>query len=105
MIDNDRNHFGLDIALGDAAKRQIGDYLASDAADVTSLKIGAKIMRDTGRTAPDRISTLPYIKHKHRKISPAVFSRESVGGIQNCNSCHAGAEFGDFDDDRARIPR
>ena len=62
-------------------------------------------MRRLNEPAPDRISELPYILRKHRKIDPAVFSRQTVGGLQNCVACHTDAERGDFDDDRASIPR
>ena len=105
LLDNAENHFGAELTLDSAEKAQVSDYLLANAADRSGGKLGRKIMRHLDGQTPDRISTLPYIQRKHRKIDPAVFSRPAVGGLQNCAACHADAERGDFDDDRARIPR
>ena len=105
LLDNAGNHFGADLALDDAEKTRVSGYLLANAADRSGGKIGRKIMRRLDEPAPDRISELAYIRHKHRKIDPAVFSRPAVGGLQNCVACHTDAERGDFDDDNARIPR
>lgn len=105
LLANAGNHFGAELTLDNAEKAQVAKYLLANAADKTGGKIGRKIMRRLDEPVPDRISELVYIRHKHRKIDPAVFSRPAVGGLQNCVACHAGAEQGDFDDDSARIPR
>lgn len=99
------NHFGTEVELEAAAHTQVAEYLLSRSADTGGSRLGAKIMRHAGSETPDRISTLAYIQRKHRKLNPASFDTPKVGGIQNCIACHAGAEQGDFDDDRARIPR
>ena len=105
LLDNANDHFSTNLALDDAEKARLSNYLLANAADRSGGKIGRKIMRRLSDPAPDRISELPYIQHKHRKIDPAVFSRQAVGGLQNCVACHIDAERGDFDDDRAVVPR
>ena len=105
LLDNSDDHFGTNLALDDTEKPRLSNYLLPNAADRSGGKIGRKIMRRLDDPAPDRISDLPYIRHKHRKIDPAAFNRPGVGGLQNCVACHTDAERGDFDDDQARIPR
>jgi Dihaem cytochrome c. len=99
------NHFGTQVQLDAAEYIQVADYLLAHSADTGGSRLGRKIMKHTGPETPDRISTMAYIKRRHRKINPASFDNPKVGGIQNCIACHADAEQGDFDDDRARIPR
>jgi hypothetical protein len=105
MLDTPDDHFGTEVTLDAEAKRQVADYLFTNAADRNGGKIGEKIVRHLDGQIPERISTLPYIQRKHRKIDPAVFSRPSVGGLHNCVACHRDAAKGDFDDDRVNIPR
>ena len=105
LLDSAGNHFGAELTLDSAEKAQVSAYLLANAADRSGGRLGRKIMRHLDGQTPDRISTLSYIQHKHRKIDPAVFSRKAVGGLQNCVACHTDAERGDFDDDKASIPR
>ena len=105
MLNNASDHFGTELTLDEAEKTSVSAYLSANAADKNGGKIGKKIMRNLDSPTPERISTLPYIQQKHRKIDPAVFNRPAVGGLQNCAACHPDAEKGDFDDDRAFIPR
>lgn len=99
------DHFGTELELDADTTSLLGTYLQQNAADSGNTKLGGKIMRDMGRSVPERISTLPYIAHKHRKVKPSVFALPSVNGLQNCIACHPGAEQGDFDDDRVRVPQ
>ncbi|MDL2313645.1 diheme cytochrome c [Desulfovibrio sp. OttesenSCG-928-C14] len=99
------NHFGAEVQLDATERDQVADYLLSCSADTGGSRIGGKILRHAGPITPERISTMPYIQRKHRKINPASFDIPEVGGIQNCIACHPGAEDGVFDDDKARIPR
>ena len=99
------NHFADVVHLDTEAKQQVADYLFTNAADRNGGKIGRQIMKHSQGYASERITTLPVFQRKHRKIDPAVFNRPSVGGMHNCIACHAGAEQGDFDDDRVSIPR
>ena len=99
------NHFSDIVNLDTEAKQQVSDYLLTNAADRNGGRLGRKIMKHSQGYASERITTLPVFQRKHRKIDPAVFNRPSVGGMQNCIACHAGAEQGDFDDNRVSIPR
>lgn len=105
ILDAPDDHFGAALALDEQEREQVAAYLLPNAADRAGGKLGRKIMRCLSGQTPERISTLPYIQRKHRKLDPAVFARPSVGGIGNCSACHSGAEQGDFDDDRVSIPR
>jgi mono/diheme cytochrome c family protein len=105
ILNNANDHFGTELTLDETEKAHVSAYLSANAADRNGGKIGKKIMRYLDSHAPERISTLPYIQRKHRKIAPAVFSQPAVGGLQNCAACHRDAEKGDFDDDRAIIPQ
>lgn len=105
MLDTLNAHFNTEVNLDAGEKRQVSDYLLTNAADRNGGKIGRKIMKHSKGYALERITTLPFFQRKHRKIDPTVFNRPSVGGMQNCVACHAGAEQGDFDDDRVSIPR
>lgn len=105
MLGEPGNHFGTELGLDESELQVAANYLLPNAADRNGGKLGRKIMKHSNAPIPERISSLSYIQHKHRKISQAVFNRDSVGGLQNCSSCHSGAEQGDFEDDRVSIPR
>jgi cytochrome c553 len=51
-----------------------------------------------------RITETPWFRDEHEKAARAV-SRPSIRTLANCAACHPGAEAGDFDEHRARIPR
>ena len=105
ILNEANNHFGAELSLDDAGKAWVSDYLLANAADRNGGKIGRKIMRHLDSQTPERISTLPYIQRKHRKIDPAVFSRPAIDGLKNCIACHRDAAKGNFDDDRVSIPQ
>jgi hypothetical protein len=99
------DHFGESLSLDDRTMEEIEKYLRENAADRSGSKIGGKIRRSLGGEPPVRITEVPYIQKKHREISSEVFKRKSVGSFSNCLACHKTADQGDFDDDRAAIPR
>jgi hypothetical protein len=99
------DHFGEALSLDDLTREEVRKYLVENAADRSGSERAGKILRHQGGSAPARITEVPYIQRKHRKISPQVFKRKSVGSFSNCLACHQGAEQGDFDDDRAAIPQ
>ncbi|MBW2091364.1 MAG: cytochrome C, partial [Deltaproteobacteria bacterium] len=41
---------------------------------------------------------------KHRKISPDVCNRDTIGSRSNCSACHSTAEKGIYEDDFIAIP-
>ena len=63
-------------------------------------------MEQPGGRTPNRITEIPYIQDKHRKISPAVFKRPSIGSFSRCSACHIGVDKGaDFNGHSATIPK
>lgn len=98
-------HFGEDVEISAASRAAIQSHLTGNAADKSASERSRKIMKSVGGTTPERISEIPYIRAKHREIKDEVFKRKSVETRGNCSACHPGAERGDFDDDRARIPK
>jgi hypothetical protein len=100
------NHFGEVIEINEATKNQIIDYLIKYSADRSKYRRSKKIMRSLGHDSiPNRISEIPYIKDKHRKIPQKLINENSeVESLSNCDSCHREAEKGIFDDDTVLIP-
>jgi hypothetical protein len=105
LLEDRLDHFGESLNLDQTEALRIQGYLMSNAADRAGGKRSRKIMDSLGGSAPLRLSEVPYLRHKHRKIAEKDFARTAVGGMRNCRACHPGAEQGDFDDDRASIPR
>lgn len=97
-------HFSRKVMLNAAMAEPVKSYLLENAADKTTAKLGRKAMEKIGNATPARISTIPYIVHKHRKLGKEL-TRPSVKGLYNCSACHQGAAQGDFDDDRVHIPQ
>lgn len=98
------NHFGSEVSVPDQELSTIKDYLLTNSADKTDLKIGRKITKSLAGNLPIRISEIPYIRHKHNDISLNVFSRKSIQSLANCIACHPSATKADFDDDNVKIP-
>ena len=91
---------------GDSDDREeIRKFLTENSADRSGTETAGKIFGNLGGSPPARITDVPYIRRKHREISPQVFKRKSVGSFSNCLACHKGAEQGNFDDDQAVIPQ
>jgi cytochrome c5 len=99
------DHFGENAELDPEMRAKLEGWLVEHAAESAGSKRGRKILRSLGGQVPLRISQTPYILRKHEDVRSSVFARPSVGSRAHCNACHAGAERGDFDDDRARIPK
>jgi hypothetical protein len=99
------DHFGEVIELDLASKKVIAEYLKANAAEYSSAKLAAKILRSIGGQTPLRISQIPYIQRKHHEIRSDVFKRESIGSPSNCLSCHTTADKGIYKDDYVVIPR
>jgi hypothetical protein len=89
-------HFGTDASLPPADNKAIADFLEKNASN-----------RWTTNSAPLRISETEWFKTKHRadEINPAIWKRASVKSPANCLACHQGADKGDFNEDRVRIPK
>lgn len=88
-------HHGTDASLDPATVAQLGTWLQAHA---------GTYKRVTTEPPEDRITRSAWFERKHRKVDPAVWKLPSVKGAANCAACHGGAEQGDFDDDRLRVP-
>jgi len=98
-------HFGEAIEAESGTITIISDYLKTNGAEASSAEIPVKIIKSLGRQTPVRITDIPYIRRKHRKLDPAVFKRQSVGSLANCPACHISAEKGIYDDDDVKVPK
>jgi len=99
------DHFGEAIEIDSESKKTIAEYLNANAAEHSSAKRAIKIMKSLGNQTPLRITQIPYIQRKHRKIQSDVFKRKSIGSLSNCLACHRTAENGIYEDDDVVIPR
>ena len=88
-------HFGTDASLDKATERQIGAWLQAQ---------GGTYKRVEASSPGDRLTTTTWFEKKHRKIDKAVWTRKSINGNAHCQACLQGADMGDFEDDRGRIP-
>jgi hypothetical protein len=98
------NHFGQELTLSEQDKTAIGAFLTENAADKSACGISQRIMSSLDGATPSRITDIPCIQRKHRKIDPAVFKRKSIQSPANCAACHTTAASGNFAEDHARIP-
>jgi len=88
-------HYGTDASLDKATERQIGAWLQAQ---------GGTYKRVEASSPGDRLTTTTWFEKKHRKVDKAVWTRKSINGKAQCQACHQGADMGDFEDDRVRIP-
>lgn len=98
------NHFGSEVPVTDQELAQIKEYLLTNSADKTDMKIGRKIAKSLAGKPPLRITDVQYIRHKHSDISPVILKRKSIQSLANCIACHPSASTADFKDDNVRIP-
>jgi hypothetical protein len=89
ILETDKNHFGSPLDLAPETKSILVKFLGEEGADKSDTRMADKIMAslDEGET-PLRLTEVPYIANKHRKISSEVFQRKSIGSLANCNACH-----------------
>jgi cytochrome c551/c552 len=89
-------HFGSDASLTPQESRAITDFLVGNAS-----------MRWRPPTSPIRITETAWFQRKHdsHEIRPDIWKRAAIKSPANCAACHPGAEKGDFEEDRIRIPR
>jgi cytochrome c553 len=86
-------HFGQNAELDAPTRNLLAAHLVA----------GAGEPGDAG-SASNRITETPWFRDEHEKAARAV-SLPSVRTLANCAACHPGAEAGDFDEHRAKIPR
>ncbi len=100
------DHFGEDAELDEGDRRAILDFLVAHAADHSHYKRSIKIRRSIpqGET-PLRITEVPYIRHKHRRIPErSIQGNDRVRSLSNCDACHRKAAQAIYDDDTVLIP-
>ncbi|MEX8494974.1 diheme cytochrome c [Sphaerotilus sp.] len=90
-------HFGTDASLDAASAKLLTRWLTDNAG--TGHRVSA--------TPPpeDRITRSAWFVRQHNEVGPGVWKRTSIKSASNCMACHAGADKGDFDEDRVRIPK
>lgn len=100
------DHFGDNAELGENTRTHLAKYLEENAADTSQFKRSKKIMASLGQDqAPLRITEVPYIQKKHRKIPERLIKGNAeVKSLSACNKCHKNADQGSFDDDDVNIP-
>ena len=99
------SHFGESVALHDDSEKAILGYLTANGAEKSSAKRAVRITQSLGSDVPSRITDIPYIRKKHRKLDASVLKRESIGSLSNCSACHTTADEGIYDDDNVIIPK
>jgi hypothetical protein len=99
------DHFGEPIELDPESAKIISEYLRANAADNSSAKLSARVMKSIGNQTPQRITEVPYIQKNHHEISQDVIKRESIGSLSNCLACHTTAEKGIYSDDNVKIQK
>ncbi len=90
------NHFGTDASLDPAAVKELSTWLSANAAP--------------DRRAPepppeDRITRSAWFTRQHDEVPAATWKRPSIRSASNCAACHTGADRGDFNEHKVRIPR
>ncbi len=88
-------HFGVDASIDDKSRQTISAWLISQA---------AKGSQYASASPEFRISKSKWFVRQHDEVSSKVWKRASVKSPANCSACHGGADKGDFDEDRVRVP-
>ncbi len=105
MAEQDK-HFGTDLALDEATRKEVLAFLVNNAAEKSDREAAFKINRSIkpGDT-PLRITETPYWINKHREVEDSVWKSPEVKSKANCAACHMDADAGTFEDSAMQIPR
>ena len=97
-------HFGDNAEMDAQTAAPIEAYLAANAATGDRYDPASGLSRVSDNRQP-RITATRYFQRKHDEVPRRlVAGNADVGSFSNCQACHSGAERGDFDEDRVRIP-
>ncbi|RDE19384.1 hypothetical protein DV711_10830 [Motiliproteus coralliicola] len=106
LMNNLEDHFGENAELDSQDQQAIKQYLATNAADsrrYAKLRDAATI--DDSRAPLMRITELPFFIEEHDEVPQyMVEGNDQVGSFSQCDTCHADADRGRFDEDQIRIP-
>jgi hypothetical protein len=89
-------HYGSDASLDPATTQMLTRWLLLNAGS-------GKRARET--PPQDRITRAAWFQRKHDELPAGVWQRPAVKSPANCAACHPGAEQGDFEEHRVRVPR
>jgi hypothetical protein len=89
-------HYGCDASLDPATVAQLSQWLSANAAT-------GKRSRET--PPEDRITRSAWFVREHVEVPAATWKRASIKSAAHCAACHGGAEQGDFNEHRIRIPK
>lgn len=106
MMSDLENHFGDNAELDNESQQIIQTFLIENSADKSDYRRSHKFNRSIKKAdTPLRISDIPYFKHEHDEIPQRmVTGNPKVNSFSQCNTCHAKAEQGSFNEDDVRIP-
>lgn len=100
------DHFGDNAELETDVQQALTDYLANNAADLSSDKFSKKLVNRLSKDkTPLRITEMPYFVHEHDDLSAKMVSgNPEVKSLSYCNKCHTRAGQGDYSEDTIMIP-
>lgn len=106
MMANLEDHFGENAELEEADQEALTNYLVKNAADSSKYKRSVKIMRSLSKDQTLlRITEIPYIVHKHDKLSPKmVVENPLVKSLSYCEKCHTRVDMGYYSERYIVIP-
>ena len=100
------DHFGDNAELDAETYQSISQFLMRYSADQSDYRRSRKFNQSIkSNGSPIRISDIPYFKHEHDEIPQRmVAANPEVKSFSQCNTCHAKAEQGSFNEHDVRIP-
>jgi hypothetical protein len=98
-----KDHFGTPLDLDSSTRSILAQFLTENGAEKAGTRMAYKIMASLEDQTPRRLTEVPYIRKKHRKIPSEVFKRKSIGSFANCSACHPTGADWKFSK-RVRIP-
>lgn len=92
-------HYGDNAGLDAATRRQIEDFLVSNAGT------GRRVARSAIKTGElPRLTLTDWFRKEHDEVPVAVWRDKRVGSAANCGACHTQAEQGSYRERELRIP-
>ena len=90
------SHYGTDAWLDAPTMQELQRWLSANAGNT-------KRVRE--EPPQDRITRSTWFIREHDEVSAASWKLPAVKSAANCVACHSGANQGDFNEDKVRIPR